>query len=432
MSLNIFSKIKQFSNNSTIRNGAIFAFFAALNNGLNFVIILLLSLYLSKIDFGIINLFNVYTLIISVSITLGTQSYFGVVFFKKPKEEVKKLLTGIYIISLFALLSFFTIIMFFSQQLERLLLFKLNYQLLGLFYCFFQIFYNLTLEFYRLEERALKYGILSAIWIVSNLLFTILFCVIWDFGWEGRAFVQLLISIPFFLYSLSLLHRRAYIYFGIPSRSYFKELINFGVPLIPHNSTVWMRQGLDRYFINFYYGAAVVGSYSLAYNFAGLIMMLGTSFNASNSVFIYKALREYNDETKSKIIRLTVFSAIFFLIVTLFSIVGIYLFINFLAPKYTDAIPFIIPLCLMGFFQCLYYLFVNYLFYYNKTKGLMMITFGVSLIHVLLAFFLVKYSSLFLAYIGLFSTFLICVLVMIYSHKTYPLLKTHSPNLKTY
>jgi O-antigen/teichoic acid export membrane protein len=318
---------------------------------------------------------------------------------------------------------FCAIILLFSEQLEILLLFKLNFQLIGLFFCFFQIFYNVILEFYRLEERALEYGMLTATWIITNLLLTLIFCVKLDYGWEGRVFVQLFVSIPFFIYSLFILYKRAYIYFGIPPRAHFKELLNFGVPLIPHNSSVWMRQGLDRYFINFYYGAAVVGSYSLAYNFAGLIMMLGTAFNSSNSVFIYKALREDNDETKSKLIRLTLYSILFFLISTLVAIISIFLFIKYLAPKYNDAIPFIIPLCLMGFFQCLYYLFVNYLFYYSKTKGLMLITFGVSLLHVLLAFLLVKYSSLFLAYIGLFSTFLICILVVIYSNKIYPFIK---------
>jgi O-antigen/teichoic acid export membrane protein len=184
-----------------------------------------------------------------------------------------------------------------------------------------------------------------------------------------------------------------------------------------------MRQGLDRYFINYYYGSNSVASYSLAYNFAGLIMMLGTALNSTMSVYIYKELEKSDQKTKQKLFRLTWQSILFFLLFTLTAILAVYLFIMNFLPKYIDSIPYIIPLSFMGFFQCIYYLFVNYLFYFNKTKGLMGITFSVSLFHVLLVYFFIKYSSLLSAYIGLFSTFLICIFVVIFSNKTYPLFK---------
>lgn len=412
---------KNLFNNRTFKNGSLFAVFAILNNGLNFLIILILSFYLSKDDFGLINLFNIFTLVISVLITLGSQSYFSVVFFKKPHKELKYLLTGISIITICVFFIFFIVLALFSNQLTVLLNFSLYFQLLGLLFCFFQIFYFLLLEYYRLEEKVVYYGILTTFWILSNLVLTYVLCVWLDYGWTGRVIVQISVSIPFFVFAVIFLFKKELLYFGIPSKKYFKELLNYGLPLVPHSSTVWMRQGLDRYFINWYYSSAAVGTYSLVYNFAGLIMMMGTAFNSSNSIFIFKELEKNDQNTKLKIRKLTKFSSFFFFTITILVVVFLYLFIKYLSPKYYDALPFIIPLCLMGFFQCLYYLYVNSLFFFGKTKGLMYITFSISIVHVLFSFILVRYSYLYLAYINLFSTLIICILVYLYSNKIYPL-----------
>ena len=118
---------------------------------------------------------------------------------------------------------------------------------------------------------------------------------------------------------------------------------------------------------------------------------------------------------------MTIYSIIFFFFATLFAIIFIYSIIKFYLPVYNDEISYVIPLCIMGFFQCIYYLFVNYLFFFEKTKSLMLITFLISIIHLVLTFLFVKNSASILAYIGLFSTFLITFFVVLLSTKNYSL-----------
>ena len=66
--------------------------------------------------------------------------------------------------------------------------------------------------------------------------------------------------------------------------------MSWGIPLIPHLATTWLRQGCDRYIINYHYELAEVGLFSFALNMANIIEMMGGSFNANNYVNIYKTL----------------------------------------------------------------------------------------------------------------------------------------------
>lgn len=413
---------RKLTKNKEIVKGAIFTFFATLNNGLNFLLIFILSVYLSKDDFGVLNLFNTFILIITVFISLSTQSYFSVAYFKKSKEELERTVNSIVIISFLTFLCFLIVIFLFSDKISILIGFSTKYQIYAVIICFLQLFYTFNLEIYRLEEKPIKYGVLTSVWVVFNFLITLYFCLILRQGWFGRANAQILSAIIFFVFNIYFLNKRGYFNWKFPHKKDFVESMKFGLPLIPHNSTVWIRQGMDRYFLNFFYGAALVGSFSFAYNFAGIIMMVGTAFNATNSVYIYKNLKKgENEQIKKKLIsQIKIMSALFF-IITIVCILVSYLIIKFALPKYIDAIPYLLPLCLMGFFQCIYYLFVNFLFFFNRTKTLMYITFSISLLHLGFSFLFTRYSSIYTAYLGLISGIIICILVILQSNNIYPL-----------
>ena len=192
--------------------------------------------------------------------------------------------------------------------------------------------------------------------------------------------------------------------------------------MIPHSASAWIRQGLDRYVINYFYMATQVGIYSFAYNFANIIQIIGLAFNATNSVYIYKNLANIEADTSRRLLKQTKVMTLFFAIITLCVYVGTSIFIPIFVPKYTDAISYLFPLCVGAFFQCVYYLFVNYLFYYKKTKKLMYITFSMSLFHVLLSVLLTRYSMMYTAYVTMIVNMMIVLGVFLYSRRVYKLI----------
>jgi len=412
-----------FQKNLSIKNGIIFTVFATLNNGLNFLLTLILSLYLTKEDFGVLNLFLTFILILTILISLGTQSFFSVIYFKKNKVYLNRILNSIMAISAVTLLILIAISLLLSRQVTLLVGFSTKYQLLGVIICFFQLFYTTNLEVYRLEEKPVKYGLMTMGWLSLNFVLTLYFCIALKRGWYGRADAQFIAAVIFFFINIYFLRKNGYLHLSKPGKSHYLKTLKFGLPLIPHNSTVWIRQGFDRYIINFYFGPGLLGSYSFIYNFTGLIMMVGTAFNSTNSVFIFKKLKDGNKEgIREALFKQIRIMTMIFLGLTIMAIILIYLLIELFVPKYQSAVIYIIPLCLAAFFQCIYYLFVNYLFFFNKTKTLMYITFTISVFHFGLSFLITRYSVAYTAYLTLFSNFLICIFVIYYSNKTFPLL----------
>jgi len=420
-------KLKQIltgiKNNSNFKNGILFTFFAFVNNGINFMLLVVLAGYLAPEGYGKLNLFTTSITIFSVLIPLGTSGFVSVCFFRKTKDELKKVINLISTISFFILILTLIILFFSGDFFSKIFGFSFKFQAVALLICFFQVFNLLNLEIWRLEEKPIKYGIYSLGIAFANFLLSIFLIVSLKMDWTGRVYAQLIITFLFFLISIGFLVYRKYFILKKIDIILLKETLAFGVPLIPHQISTWMRQGVDRYIINYYIGTVTVGLFSFALNISNIIHMIGLAFNASNSVFIYKNLKNGDAEIKNKLLKQTKGMCLLFLLITISVSVSAYIFMPYFFPKYISSRVFLFPLCTSAFFQCIYYLFVNYLFYFKKTKGLMYITTSISLFHLILSFIFTRYTVLYTAYITLFSNFVICALVILYSHKFYPLFK---------
>jgi O-antigen/teichoic acid export membrane protein len=357
-------------------------------------------------------------MVVSALISLGTLSYFGIAFFKKTYDYLMRIYSAILVISTGVFVSFGIIIAAQPTLLTNILGFGVQYQLYVLILCFLQLFYTINLETYRYKEKVIQYGILSLAWAATNFLLTVILCISLHRGWTGRADAQLISALAFFVVNLLMLRKKGYLKFRKPQRSHYAETLKFGLPLIPHESGVWLRQGFDRYIINFFHGTVLVGAYSFAYNLSGILLMVGTAFNAVNGVYIYKKLANPSENTAQILSKQIYLMSLLFGMIAMLGYFASRFVIIFFIPKYMDAIQYLLPFFVAAFFQCIYYLFVNYLFYYGKTKQLMYITFSISIFHFLLSLFLTKFSALYTAYIVLFSTFLTCIIIAYYANKT--------------
>jgi O-antigen/teichoic acid export membrane protein len=188
---------------------------------------------------------------------------------------------------------------------------------------------------------------------------------------------------------------------------------------LPHNSTTWLRSGMDRYFISFFFNSALLGVYSFAYNLSGILLMMGTAFNSINSVYIFKALSN-KDQVVRSIEQQIKFMIKLYFIIALLGFTASIIIIKLFIPKYLDSIRFLAPFFIAALIQCYYYLFVNFILFYKQTKKLMFITFSVSIIHAILSFLLTRYSVSYTVYLHVISNVTICFLVYLLSLKYTP------------
>jgi O-antigen/teichoic acid export membrane protein len=132
----------------------------------------------------------------------------------------------------------------------------------------FQSIGNLTLLMVQAEERSQLFVGLNVLKLVVTLGLTILFVVHLGLGVRGVLFGSVLGSGVLAVGLAAYTFRRVGFHFSFER---FRGLSRFGAPMV-----VWMVGSFvltfsDRYFLNYYTGAAAVGVYSLAYKFSFLL-----------------------------------------------------------------------------------------------------------------------------------------------------------------
>jgi O-antigen/teichoic acid export membrane protein len=397
---------------SNIKKGVLFTLFSCFNSGINFLLLLILAKFLSPSDYGLLSLFTTVITLLNIVISLNTTGFFSIEYFKVNKEEHSKIIISIFVLCFFVFLCLNPILYVVSLLLP--LSIKLTYTdfFLALLICLVQVISYINLEIWRLEEKVILYGIYSMLNAAINMALSIYLITSFDVGWLGRVYANLIVSIFFSLLSIYILIRYRYLTNNASfDLKCIKELLKFGIPLIPHDASSWIRQGLDRYIIAYFYSSTDVGLFSFAFNFANIIHIVGSAFNKINSVHIFKELSDIKS-TSSKMLKrqslvlITIFLAIFIIVY-----IGIIIVVPAFFIEYNGALKFLFPLCISALFQSIYYIYVNYLFFYKKTMRLMFITTLMSLLHVLLSLLLTQYSVLNAAYVTLFVNAMITFLV---------------------
>lgn len=409
------SKIIRIIRNDNVRNGMLFAVFSFLNMGINFIIMMTLARYILPDSYGKLSLFITMVSMLSIFICLGVSSYKSTQFFKSDKVRIARLINVTITVSLLVYILALTFISLFPSVFFNAVGLTPLFQFYALTYCLTQVFSADVLEIWRLEERVWRYGIFTVLSMVMNLFLTVLFVWGMRLDWEGRVYAMIVTSILFSFISLYVLRRKGYLIFVRPAKQDYKRALSYGLPLIPHGTSFWLRQGLDRILINTYLSQTMVGLFSFAVNFSNIIQIIASAFNQSNSVYIYKKLSSMEKEQLPRFKKNCLSQVFFYMLLSLSVFIGAYLFVPLLFPKYIDARLYIFPLCMGSMFQCIYLVYVNILFFYERTKQLMYITFTLSVAHALLSIFLTKYGVTFTVCIPIVINFFVAMTVYRYS-----------------
>ena len=416
MQPNIFKRIK---GNKTLVNGGLFSIYSFLGKGIAFLLLMLLANYIPPAEYGSLSLFTTVVSFVTIFMALNTEGYFSITYFKHEEEDFKKNFTAIYIIGLITLLFFLLVVIVGGHYICDVLELSQTMLVNAVIISFFAFSFNVQQNYFRVQEKVVTYGFYNVGNALLNFALSLFFVITLGQGWIGRINAQLICTIVFGLLSIyTFVHSKLFKINWEKDR--YKEIVSWGMPMIPHHATSWIRQGLDRYIINYHYTIYQVGIFSYALNVSNVIEMIGTAFNATNSVTIFKTLSDKtltNDQKIAKLRRQTRLIGIIYLLASVATMVLISVLTYLALPKYQDSIPYIWILCLAGFLKCIYLLYCNYLFYYSKTKNLMYITFGTSIMHLLLSLGLTQFSLIYTAIIYVVVQTTITMLVYIQSNK---------------
>lgn len=277
----------------------------------------------------------------------------------------------------------------------------------------FQSFVNVQLALRQCQKQPLKYIIIQIILSLTNVLFTI--AALEYFSQDLVAYRILAIVIAnfttFVIASLILgdLFRDNYRFTWQRLRLGLFYIFSFGLPLILHQSSFFVKGQLDRIFIYQQYSKAELGVYSAGVQIAAVLPIILMALNKAIVPYYYQGLKD-NSLTIAKIKKYTLYSLPLSILP---AVVGWLLpeqvYLWFLGQSYIGS-KYYVVMYLLGFGANLPYLMlVNYFFFHGKNLMISKITTLSSIVYLVFLYFFAKESVELIPYALLISNFVLLV-----------------------
>lgn len=274
----------------------------------------------------------------------------------------------------------------------------------------FQSFINVQLALRQCQKQPLRYIILQIILSLTSFIFTIAALELFNEDLVAYRILAIVVAnaLTFFIASVVL----GDLFFS-QNRITLKRLklsalyiFSFGIPLILHQSSFFVKGQLDRLFIYEQYTKAELGIYSAGVQVAAVLPIVFMALNKAIVPYYYQKLKEKKLSIQS-IKKYTFFCLPLCIIPALIGFVlpeSVYVW--FLGEKYAES-KYYVVMYLVGYGANLPYLMlVNYLFFHAKNKLIASVTFISSIFYVVLMIILGQYSIEYIPYALILSNIL--------------------------
>ncbi len=310
-----------------IRSSLVYLFSNVTNAALPFILLPVLIRQLGAAEYGRIGLITSAFSLILVVTGLGSQAYLRVQINKSSPEQLKQILgntilavgTSSVLISIPLLL----FSLFFTTELPV----GAEYIVFCSAAVFGQAVVTMQLVLWQMDNRPLLYGLLMLTMTLTNLSLSILLVLELGMGAEGRIVgIWLPLTMAGPLVILKFIWRDEVNF--LPSRAVLRDLLNYGLPLIPHSVALTFLAFYERYVLSRRPDPEDLGIYFAAVQLA---MPLSIFIQSINLQF-----RPWSDLRMAQSRHLQVVNWSYALILLFALIASIYAFLlQFIAPLIT-------------------------------------------------------------------------------------------------
>ncbi len=254
------------------RHSSIYGLTTILQRLAAFILLPIYTRYLTPADYGVLDLLYLTTAYIGMTMEMGVTAAMSRFYFDSDKQEDRNLVVSTTFLG-FGLGSLVFLMIFLAgSKLLTSLIFSesryAGYMILALIGLGLDMFNRIGYTYLRIRKRSFTLMVVSLGRLILTIGFTVLFLVKYHMGIGAMLWgtiiaytAQVLFLIPYTLRETGLHY----------SWSKMKEMIQFGLPLVPSEIMAYIVNTSDRYFLNAFHGLTVTGLYSIAYRFGVLI-----------------------------------------------------------------------------------------------------------------------------------------------------------------
>lgn len=279
----------------------------------------------------------------------------------------------------------------------------------------FQSFVNVQLALRQCQKQPFKYITIQIILSLTNVIFTIAALELFSEDLVTYRVLAIVVAnaVTFFIASVVLGNL-----FSNENRVTLHRLklgalyvFSFGIPLILHQSSFFIKGQLDRLFIYEQYSKAELGIYSAGVQVAAVLPIALMALNKAIVPYYYQNLKE-NKLSISTIKKYTLYCIPLCIIPALIGYVlpeSVYTW--FLGEKYAES-KYYVVMYLLGYGANLPYLIlVNYFFYHGKNMLISKSTLISSIVYILFLFIFSMHSMELIPYALIFSNLILLIVL---------------------
>jgi O-antigen/teichoic acid export membrane protein len=361
-----------------------------LNKALPFLLLPVLTRALTTADYGVTATFAAVLSVLGVLVGLSSHGAVSVAFFRLDRPALGRQVAAVLLVLATSTAASFLIMAAIAGRLSAALDVPVRWLLLAVVLAGAQFATQINLVLWQCERKPAAYAGYQISQTALNALVTILLVVRWHWGWRGQLTGQAVAVLTFGVGSLIVLARRRYLSHR-PTREDVRDVVAFGVPLVPHALAGWVLTGVDRFLLTSIVGVAATGLYAVGYQMAMVLGVLAAAFNRAWVPYLFEQLGTIDDAGRRRLVRLiyALFGA-FLLAAIVMGVLVTPLADVFLGERFHDASRFVFWIALGFAFDGMYYLVVNQLFYVKRTGPLVWITLAVGIAHVALSSTLIR------------------------------------------
>lgn len=409
-----------------LKNTLIYTLTDGLSKALSFVLLPIVSRFLAPEQLGIAANFDVVQNVLMLLAGQAIVNALPYFYYKLTKRQTAILVSNLLMLIIVTCVILANLIFFVSDIIENYLHIGIALQLLTIVSAVAYLLSGVNLVLYRLEDKPYSFSNLQILQSLLYILLTIILVVNLQMGALGRIYSIVCTYVMMAIIHITLLARRHYLVLKIDKAS-MKILLKFGIPLLPHSLSFWIKGGMDKILLTTFCGLAINGLYSMAMSFGAIYTIFYQAFSNAFVPYLQKRISLMKPETEKEeklfLVRLSYkigggFIILYFIIVGCCWLV-IY---HILDPKYYLSFQFIPYIMLASTINSFYGLFVQYPYTVKKTFGLGIITFSGSLIQLLLTYFFVRgIGSDGIKFSLVIGALIIMLGVWWYSNRVYPM-----------
>jgi O-antigen/teichoic acid export membrane protein len=372
-------------------NSMIYVLSLLFNKGLTFLLLPVLTFYLTKEDYGVLGLVTAISTMASIYVGFFPSGFLLARFAQYGKEKMAEYMHHILLLTIATTSLVLLILIGFQhyllpEHLEN----KTILMVVITLYAMFTIFFRFIDTLLQVEQNAIKFAVLQTLQSVGSLGLGLVLIIEFSYGWKGKYYAELLILFFVFIYAIYYIVKNQYYKYNTDYKK-LKELFVFLFPLTFSVLGLYLMGTIDRIFISNMLGLEAAGIYNVAITMAIIINMVYDAISKALNPILYENLVKDQKDSRIRIVKLIyLYSFVCIAIFALFVLILPYVFHLMVNGKFEEAL-ILIPILAVGFtFEGLRKVLEAPLVFKHKVKSLAAITLIAGLINIILNYFLIK------------------------------------------